>query len=155
MVARIRYPARKDAEEREGYLIYMRASFTGDENCELTQYRRSNPDFPHDPVIDQFYNEHKFEAYRRLGYHVGLGTCQDIFSDAKITVNVPVLSNWTPKYLSREEWNSQTADCQKLLEELAGKPDANGVLETVHELTACPLDGHALHQLFSILTQKL
>ena len=33
----------------------------------VTDYRRTNPDFPHQSTGDQFFDEAQFEAYRMLG----------------------------------------------------------------------------------------
>jgi len=54
----------------EGYLIYLKASITGDESAEIEQYRSSHPAFPHQSTADQFFSEDQFESYRRLGYHI-------------------------------------------------------------------------------------
>jgi hypothetical protein len=62
----VRYPS-----GRTGLLIYMKPSFDGDEELDLQAYRAAHPDFPHDPTTDQFYAEETFEAYRRLGEHIG------------------------------------------------------------------------------------
>lgn len=66
-LARILYP---NAEE--GLLLYVKPSFTGDESVDLEQFRKQNKDFPHDPVSDQLYDESQVEAYRQLGYHIGM-----------------------------------------------------------------------------------
>jgi hypothetical protein len=54
----------------QGYLIYLKASITGDESAEIEQYRSSHSDFPHQSTADQFFSEDQFESYRRLGYHI-------------------------------------------------------------------------------------
>jgi predicted acylesterase/phospholipase RssA len=53
-----------------GYLIYLKASITGDEEPDIQQYRAAHPDFPHQSTADQFFTEDQFESYRRLGQHV-------------------------------------------------------------------------------------
>jgi hypothetical protein len=53
-----------------GYLIYLKASITGDEDVGVTQYRATHPTFPHESTADQYFTEDQFESYRRLGYHV-------------------------------------------------------------------------------------
>jgi hypothetical protein len=53
-----------------GYLIYLKASITGDEDVGVTQYRATHPTFPHESTADQFFTEDQFESYRRLGNHV-------------------------------------------------------------------------------------
>ena len=42
---------------------------TGDEPCDIAQYRTRNQDFPHETTVDQFYDEAQWESYRRLGEH--------------------------------------------------------------------------------------
>ena len=53
-----------------GYLIYLKASMTGDEEVGITQYRSIHPSFPHETTADQFFSEDQFESYRQLGLHV-------------------------------------------------------------------------------------
>jgi GNAT superfamily N-acetyltransferase len=57
--------ARKD----NGILLYFKPALTGDEPCDITQYRTRNKDFPHESTGDQFYDEAQWESYRRLGEH--------------------------------------------------------------------------------------
>ena len=52
-----------------GVLIYIKACITGDENDLIRDYRRRNPDFPHETTLDQFFTEEQFEVYRALGFH--------------------------------------------------------------------------------------
>lgn len=53
-----------------GYLIYLKASMTGDEPVGIMQYRAAHPSFPHETTSDQFFSEDQFESYRQLGKHV-------------------------------------------------------------------------------------
>jgi hypothetical protein len=53
-----------------GYLIYLKASVTGDEDPSIAQYRTTHPTFPHETTADQFFTEDQFESYRKLGAHV-------------------------------------------------------------------------------------
>ncbi len=53
-----------------GYLIYLKASITGDEDVSIAQYRSGHPAFPHESTADQFYSEDQFESYRMLGQHI-------------------------------------------------------------------------------------
>ena len=68
----IYYP-RKTPHEAEGdstgVLLYIKSSFTGDENDYVVDYKRRNPDFPHETTLDQLFTEEQFEAYRALGFH--------------------------------------------------------------------------------------
>jgi hypothetical protein len=65
-VGRIEYP-----EGDFGYLLYCKASLTGDEPEHLHEYKIKHPQFPHQTTADQWFDEQQFEAYRELGYHIG------------------------------------------------------------------------------------
>ncbi len=69
----INYPPLKDDESGPefGYLLYLKSSFSGDEDEVIKEYRYRNPSFPHQSTADQFFNEEQFECYRALGEHIG------------------------------------------------------------------------------------
>ena len=50
-----------------GWLLYIKLACVGDEPGYVGDYRRRNPDFPHQSTAKQIYDEAQFEAYRRLG----------------------------------------------------------------------------------------
>jgi hypothetical protein len=52
-----------------GYLIYLKANLTNDEDTSILQYHSSHSSFPHQSTANQFYTEDQFESYRRLGLH--------------------------------------------------------------------------------------
>ena len=54
----------------KGTLLYIKASLTGDEGDYILDYKRRNPDFPHETTGDQFFGEEQLEAYRALGFHI-------------------------------------------------------------------------------------
>ncbi len=58
-----------DDSDSTGILFYIKSSFTGDENDYVVDYKRRNPDFPHETTLDQLFSEEQFEAYRALGFH--------------------------------------------------------------------------------------
>ncbi|MCZ7484137.1 patatin-like phospholipase family protein [Rhizobium rhizogenes] len=55
--------------EKEGILLYVKSSVTGDERSYVLDYERRFPRFPHEATSDQFFSEEQFEAYRALGFH--------------------------------------------------------------------------------------
>ena len=61
------------AHKQYGYLLYVKLSFTRNEGEFLRRYRLDEPAFPYHSTADQFFSEAQFEAYRRLGEHVGAG----------------------------------------------------------------------------------
>jgi hypothetical protein len=69
----IYYPRKATGEQNEedstGVLLYIKSSFTGDENDYIVDYKRRNPTFPHETTLDQFFTEEQFEVYRALGFH--------------------------------------------------------------------------------------
>ena len=70
-VAQIKYSAIDgNPEEENGWLLYFKSSLTGQEPPEITQYKKLNPDFPHETTADQWFSESQFESYRALGYFI-------------------------------------------------------------------------------------
>jgi len=67
----IYYPRKKGDDDKTstGLLLYIKSSFTGDENDYIVDYKRRNPTFPHETTFDQLFSEEQFEAYRALGFH--------------------------------------------------------------------------------------
>jgi hypothetical protein len=63
-----------DEKVTQGWLVYFKASMTGDEPEDIQQYRVVHPVFPHEPTLDQFFTESQFESYRKLGEHVVTAT---------------------------------------------------------------------------------
>lgn len=59
----------EDPRGKEGILVYVKASMTGDERSYVLDYERRNSSFPHESTGDQFFSEEQFEAYRALGFH--------------------------------------------------------------------------------------
>jgi hypothetical protein len=98
-VARILYP--NDGPEgtpHEGYLIFIKPNFTGDEAVDLVRYQVENPAFPHDPTSDQFYDPQKFESYRQLGFHIGRSLCDEQFQQVSRSAEHSVpLCRWVPE----------------------------------------------------------
>ena len=84
----IRYPAMPAADDRAestppevGYLLYIKASITGDEGQVVSEQHRKSPLFPHESTADQFFDEGQFEAYRDLGYHICSGLFDELHKD--------------------------------------------------------------------------
>jgi hypothetical protein len=69
-VGRIVYSTVDGQGVKDGTLIYIKASLTGNEPRDVLTYAAENPAFPHQSTADQWFDESQFESYRRLGYHV-------------------------------------------------------------------------------------
>ncbi len=76
---KMRQPERD--EPAQGWLLYLKASLTGNEPADITQYQSAHKEFPHEPTSDEFYSESQFESYRRLGLHVARETFVDVDTD--------------------------------------------------------------------------
>lgn len=69
-VGRLHYPANSQQGASTGFIVFLRASMTGDEEAAIREYKERSPMFPHEPTTDQFFDVGQFEAYRLLGIHV-------------------------------------------------------------------------------------
>ncbi len=61
-----------------GWLLYLKASCTGDEPEDVQQYRTGHASFPHESTANQFFTESQFESYRQLGLHVVRTTFENV-----------------------------------------------------------------------------
>ena len=67
-VGRVRYSMVDDTSaDEDGWLIYLKPVFNGDEPADVVAYAQLNKEFPHEPTTDQWFSESQFESYRRLG----------------------------------------------------------------------------------------
>jgi hypothetical protein len=67
-IARVTYA---DGQNPPSWLIYVKATLTGDEPVDVLEYHSAHPDFPHESTANQFFDEAQWESYRRLGEHIG------------------------------------------------------------------------------------
>lgn len=65
--------------QREGVLVYVKPTLTGDESADIENYQAEHPVFPNDPTTEQFYSESRFESYRMLGYHTAVRILEPIW----------------------------------------------------------------------------
>jgi Patatin-like phospholipase len=57
-------------EDYDGVLIYIKPSLIDDEPRDILNYHFSNPTFPEESIVDQWFSESQFESYRALGNHM-------------------------------------------------------------------------------------
>jgi hypothetical protein len=69
VVGKIKYD-KFGPEESHGFLVYIKASLTGDEPTDVVGYAAQNEEFPHQSTSDQWFDESQFESYRALGAHI-------------------------------------------------------------------------------------
>jgi hypothetical protein len=113
--------------EKDGILVYLKSSLTGDESTDVLHYSLQNPDFPHESTADQWFSESQFESYRQLGEHICKETFEtfgaldstksikDIFTDLQ--------NRWYPLPIGFEAFTKHTRTLDKLLERLRKDQD--------------------------------
>jgi hypothetical protein len=67
-IAKVTYA---DGNTPASWLVYIKATLTGDEPVDVLEYHSSHRDFPHESTANQFFDEAQWESYRRLGEHIG------------------------------------------------------------------------------------
>ncbi|MFN2446452.1 MAG: hypothetical protein ABR606_12830 [Vicinamibacterales bacterium] len=73
----IRYAAVDGPHARDGIILYLKVTLSGDEPVDVGNYAAAHRLFPHDPTSNQFFDEARFESYRLLGFHTVLSTARD------------------------------------------------------------------------------
>jgi hypothetical protein len=70
-VGRILYSAADDVSKGlDGYILYLKPGFRGDESADIIGYAAGSTDFPHETTVDQWFSESQFESYRGLGFSI-------------------------------------------------------------------------------------
>lgn len=59
------------ADGSKGKFIYIKSTMTEGLSTDIYSYKSAHPEFPHQPTVDQFFDEVQIEAYRELGYYLG------------------------------------------------------------------------------------
>ena len=57
------------AGRTHSWLLYIKATLSGDEPADVTNYASLHPDFPNETTLDQVFDEPQWESYRALGEH--------------------------------------------------------------------------------------
>ena len=79
-------------EPAKGWILYLKASLTGDEPDDVTQYHAGHQAFPHEPTANQFFTESQFESYRRLGLHVVESAFENVGAEVNALVRQRTLA---------------------------------------------------------------
>jgi len=58
-----------------GVLVYIKPTILGDEPIDVANYAQSNPPFPHQSTVNQWFGAAEFESYRTLGWHTVASLC--------------------------------------------------------------------------------
>jgi hypothetical protein len=117
-LARVRY-ANDGSGERGGILLLLKPTICGDEPQDVRYYRAEHPDFPQESTADQYFDEAQWEAYRRLGEHVG--AC--VFGNESVLAD----DKWDPACMSARELYARL--------ERGAPPSAQRALVSVRKVT--------------------
>ena len=113
-----------------GYLIYLKASITGDEDVGVAQYRSVHPSFPHETTADQFFSEDQFESYRRLGRHVVLHSFRgNQPGDHPVMIAEKLADVLAPAGCSSEVFLKHAKALEKIWERFRQSPDLNPFMD--------------------------
>jgi peptidoglycan hydrolase-like protein with peptidoglycan-binding domain len=74
----------------DGTLLYIKPSLTGNELADVLNYRKTDPTFPHQSTVDQWFDETQFESYRSLGYHIGTVVLEETASATEDNTRQPM-----------------------------------------------------------------
>ncbi|GAV21414.1 patatin-like phospholipase [Mariprofundus micogutta] len=57
---------------KDGTMVYIKTTLIGGLPDDIYSYKRGHDAFPDESTADQFFDEKQFEAYRELGYQIGM-----------------------------------------------------------------------------------
>jgi hypothetical protein len=130
-IGKVHY-SRVDSSEnaRDGILIYLKSSLTGDEPTDVLRYAAANAGFPHQSTGDQWFDESQFESYRVLGYHVAenvfgvVGSADTISKLTNEELFVELSQKWYPPSApTAEAFTKHTHALATIYEELRANKD--------------------------------
>jgi hypothetical protein len=123
-----------------GYLIYIKASLTGDEDVGIAQYHSAHPAFPHQSTADQFFSEDQFEAYRRLGHHVAERTFRDAENEAPdlFVIAGKLFDLWIPASSSNQAFLNTTKAFDRLWDRFRTDPSLALLFQELNGNTPTP-----------------
>ena len=128
-VGRITY-----ANGSRGYLIYLKATLTGDEDVSIAEYHSAHREFPHESTGDQFFAEDQFESYRRLGKHIAQTVFKGVEREPDLVVMADKLAKlWVPASAATSSYQTQSDALVNVWERFRTSPQLMPLLK---ELTA-------------------
>jgi hypothetical protein len=128
-VGRITY-----ANGSRGYLIYLKASLTGDEDVSIAEYHSGHREFPHESTGDQFFAEDQFESYRRLGHHIAHTVFRDVEHERDLVVMAHRLAKlWVPASAASDSYVAQANSLVEMWERFR---TSEPLMPLLKELTA-------------------
>lgn len=107
-IGKLRYSL-VDQNARDGILVYLKSSLTGDEPADVLRYAAQHPEFPHQTTGDQWFDESQFESYRALGQHVvedlfaAVDVAKKVAAERKEDIFVELAQRWYPPSAATKE----------------------------------------------------
>jgi hypothetical protein len=121
---------RVDRGGRDGVLVYIKSSLTGDEPTDVLRYAAANPGFPHQSTGDQWFDESQFESYRVLGFHTAenvfgaIGGPKELATLTKEDLFVELKEAWhPPSAATADAFTKHTRTTVAIYDELRTNPD--------------------------------
>jgi len=131
--------SRVDRDGRDGILVYLKSSLTGDEPTDVLRYGAANPGFPHQSTGDQWFDESQFESYRVLGFHIAeevfgaLGDAQTLSRFTKEELFVELAEAWyPPSTATKDAFTKHTRTVVQIYDELRKNPDLDFLNEQIY-----------------------
>jgi len=78
----------------KGTLVYIKTTLIGGLPDDIYSYKRGHDAFPDESTADQFFDEKQFEAYRELGYRIGMTMEKN--NDARIALGLKPIKAAAP-----------------------------------------------------------
>jgi hypothetical protein len=131
-----------------GYLVYLKASLTGDEDTAVQQYHSGHLDFPHQSTANQFFTEDQFESYRLLGRHIAQTALRPAADSKNMVAMASKLYNiWAPSGPSSHTFVEHSQSLDKLWARLSAAPNlaalfAELLADGPVPLRVAPVDDH-------------
>lgn len=127
-IGKIHY-SRVDRNGRDGILVYLKSSLTGDEPTDVLRYAAANAGFPHQSTGDQWFDESQFESYRVLGFHIAenvfgaLGDATQLATYTKDDLFVDLAEAWyPPSEATADAFTKHTRTTVAIYDELRKNP---------------------------------
>jgi hypothetical protein len=97
--------ADRSIQVKNGWLVYLRPAFYGDEPTDIYNYAMSSETFPNETTANQFFTESQFESYRKLGHYIG----QKLFAASEELSNCDAILKGPKSLPATQRARSQTA----------------------------------------------
>lgn len=68
-----------------GVIVIVKPTLMGNEPADVANYAATHEEFPHQPTVDQFFDEDQWESYRRLGLHCTRSALWPLVSQTPLT----------------------------------------------------------------------